>query len=99
MIGLGFGLFFGGYWLLTYGFSQVRGCNAGFFSLAWPGSFQGCNGDAAGSPGGTSFNNNNTSGGLATPNGGVPKKGSAGSPPGLTNPFARSTPAPPPVSA
>ena len=47
MIGLGFGVFFVGYTLLTYGFSQLRGCNAGFISLVYPGpkGFQGCNPD------------------------------------------------------
>ena len=47
MIGLGFGVFFVGYTLLTYGWSQLRGCNASFISLAWPSpnGFQGCNPD------------------------------------------------------
>ena len=45
MVGLGFGLGFGGYLLLTYGWSQLRGCNASFVSLAWPNSFNGCNPD------------------------------------------------------
>ena len=45
MVGLGFGVFFGGYLLLSYGWSQLRGCNSSFVSLAWPGSFNGCNPD------------------------------------------------------
>lgn len=50
MIGLGFGLLGASYWLATYGWSQVRGCNAGFVSLGWPGSFKGCNPDAGSTP-------------------------------------------------
>lgn len=46
MAGLGFGLFFVGYSLLAYGWSQVRGCNAGLFSLIVPGRFKGCNPDS-----------------------------------------------------
>ena len=47
MIGLGFGVFFAGYTLLAYGWSQLRGCNASFISLAWPSpnGFPGCNPD------------------------------------------------------
>ena len=48
MVGLGFGVFFGGYLLLSYGWSQLRGCNSSFVSLAWPGSFNGCNPDPPG---------------------------------------------------
>ena len=52
MVGLGFGVFFGGYLLLSYGWSQLRGCNASFISLAWPSpnGFQGCNPDPPGTP-------------------------------------------------
>lgn len=45
MLGVGFATIFAGYWLLAYGFSQVRGCNAGFFEIVWPGSYGGCKGD------------------------------------------------------
>lgn len=37
-----------GYQTLTYGWSQVRGCNAGFWDIAWPGRYKGCNPDGAG---------------------------------------------------
>ena len=30
-----------GYQLMTYGFSQVRGSNAGFFDILWPGRYKG----------------------------------------------------------
>lgn len=36
MIGLGFILAFGGYSLLAYGLSQVRGQNAGLVEMLWP---------------------------------------------------------------
>ena len=45
MIGLGFGVFFAGYTLLAYGFSQLRGCNAGFIDLVIPGRYSTCNPD------------------------------------------------------
>lgn len=41
MIGLGFGVFGVGYWILAYGWSQLNGCNAGFFDIGWPGQFKG----------------------------------------------------------
>lgn len=50
MIGLGFGLFFGGYWLSAYAWGQLRSCNAGFVSLGWPGSYKGCNADSGSTP-------------------------------------------------
>jgi hypothetical protein len=36
MVGLGFLLTFGGYSLFAYGFSQIRGQNAGFVQMLWP---------------------------------------------------------------
>jgi len=39
------GLIFLGYQLLVYGYSQVRGDNAGFFDLLWPGRYNGPNPD------------------------------------------------------
>lgn len=36
MVGLGFLLTFGGYTLFAYGFSQIRGQNAGFIEVLWP---------------------------------------------------------------
>lgn len=41
MIGVGFGVFFAGYSLLVYGWSQLRGRNASLVSLVWPGSYRG----------------------------------------------------------
>ena len=38
-------LIFAGYQLATYGWSQVRGSNAGFFDILWPGRFAGLNPD------------------------------------------------------
>lgn len=52
MVGLGIGVFFVGYSVLAYGWSQLRGCNAGFFDLIWPGRFTGCNPDTGGGSGG-----------------------------------------------
>ncbi len=40
MIGLGFGVFFAGYTLLAYGWSQVRSSNATLVQLVWPGSYK-----------------------------------------------------------
>ena len=54
MVGLGFGLLLGGYTLLAYGWSQVRGCNAGLAGLIWPGAFKGCNPDSGSIPGSAS---------------------------------------------
>ena len=34
-------LIFAGYQLLTYGWSQIQGENAGFFDLLWPGRYTG----------------------------------------------------------
>jgi len=49
MTGVGLGVVFLGYWVMTYGWSQLRGCNAGFFAIVWPGSsaYTGCEPDAA----------------------------------------------------
>lgn len=49
MIGVGIGLFFGGYTLLAYGWSQIHGANASVVQLVWPGSYQGPNLDAGSS--------------------------------------------------
>lgn len=45
VIGIGLGLFFGGYTLLVYGWSQIHSSNASIVQLVWPGSFQGANPD------------------------------------------------------
>lgn len=52
MVGIGFGLFFAGYTLLSYGWSQLRGCNTGLIGVVWPGKYNGCVPDGAneGSP-------------------------------------------------
>ena len=42
-----------GYTLVAYGWSQVRGCNAGLFDVVWPGRFHGCNPDTGGAGGPT----------------------------------------------
>ena len=34
-----------GYSLFAYGFSQLRGCNASWKEISWPGKFQGCKPD------------------------------------------------------
>jgi hypothetical protein len=39
-----------GYGNLVYGWSQVTGCNAGYFDVVLPGKWTGCNPDQAGSP-------------------------------------------------
>jgi hypothetical protein len=41
MIAVSGGLMFIGYQLMVYGFSQVRGQNAGFFDILWPGRYKG----------------------------------------------------------
>jgi len=41
------GLLFIGYQLTVYGWSQVRGSNAGFFDILWPGRFKGAFPDGA----------------------------------------------------
>lgn len=46
MVGLGFGVIVAGFSLAGYGWSQLRGCNASFVSLIWPGSYKGCNPDS-----------------------------------------------------
>lgn len=46
MIAVAGGVAFFGYWLFAYGLSQVRGCNAGFLEIVWPGSYKGCNPDS-----------------------------------------------------
>jgi len=43
MVGLGIGVFFSGYWLLAYGWSQIHHANASLIELGWPGSYQGPN--------------------------------------------------------
>ena len=43
-------LILAGYQLVTYGWSQVRGANAGFFDILWPGRYTGNTPDASGSP-------------------------------------------------
>ena len=47
MIAVSGALVFGGYQLLVYGWSQVRGSNAGFFDILWPGRFKGALPDGA----------------------------------------------------
>ena len=47
MVAVSGGLIFLGYQLLTYGWSQVNGSNAGFFDILWPGRFTGANPDKA----------------------------------------------------
>lgn len=47
MIGIGFALLFGGYSVLAYGWSQVRGCNAGVLEVIWPFTgYRGCKPDS-----------------------------------------------------
>ena len=41
MVAVSGGLLWLGYWVLSYGWSQVQGSNAGFFDLAWPGRYIG----------------------------------------------------------
>ena len=41
MIAVSGALVFGGFQLLVYGWSQVRGSNAGFFDILWPGRYKG----------------------------------------------------------
>lgn len=41
MIGIAGAVFFFGYWVLAYGNSQVRNCNAGFVTLVVPGRWSG----------------------------------------------------------
>ena len=45
MVAVSGGLIFLGYLLLTYGWSQVQGSNAGFFDILWPGRFAGAHPD------------------------------------------------------
>ena len=47
MVAISGGLIFLGYQLLTYGWSQVQGSNAGFFDLLWPGRYKGNTPDAS----------------------------------------------------
>ena len=47
MVAVSGGLIFLGYQLLTYGWSQVRGANAGFFDILWPGRYKVVAPDAA----------------------------------------------------
>jgi hypothetical protein len=46
MIAVSGGLMFLGYQLTVYGFSQIRGQNAGFFDILWPGRYKGNTPDA-----------------------------------------------------
>ncbi len=46
MIAVSGALIFIGYQLTVYGWSQVRGQNAGFFDILWPGRYQGNTPDA-----------------------------------------------------
>lgn len=43
MVGLGIGVFFAGYGLLAYGWSQIHGANASLIEVIWPGSYKGPN--------------------------------------------------------
>lgn len=43
-----FGLAWFGYALLALGVGTVRGCNATFSEIAWPGKYTGCNADGGG---------------------------------------------------
>lgn len=89
MAGLGFIGLGVGYWLLAYGWSQIRSCNAGFFEIGWPGAFKGCNpdnpqGSANGPPPGKpSVGNSNPTGPIAASPGSknplqAPPKGASG---------------------
>jgi hypothetical protein len=71
MLAVSGALVFGGYQLLAYGWSQIRGSNVGFFALLWPGALKSVPpADGAGSePSGTA---------------GQPSQGSAGSPGGAS---------------
>ena len=46
-------LILAGYQLVTYGWSQIRGENAGFFDILWPGRYKGNRPDVSGSGGTT----------------------------------------------
>ena len=48
MVGLGIGVFFAGYTLLSYGWSQIHGANASLIELGWPGSYKGPSLDTGG---------------------------------------------------
>ena len=48
MLAVSGGLIFIGYQLLVYGASQVRGDNAGFFDILWPGRYKGAFPDSSG---------------------------------------------------
>ncbi len=43
-------LIFIGYQLVAYGWSQVKGSNAGFFDILWPGRFKGAMPDTPAAP-------------------------------------------------
>lgn len=47
MVGLAGSIVFIGYTLMAYGWSQIRGSNAGLFDITWPGRFKGANPDTA----------------------------------------------------
>jgi len=70
-------LVFGGYTLLVYGWSQLRGSNAGFFQILWPGRYT----NVAASDGPSSSPPSSTG---ATPGGGLAPGGNPGS--GLGSP-------------
>ncbi len=77
MVGLGFGVLFSGYVLLTYGWSQIRGSNATMVQLVWPGSFQNVAKPDSGTPDSSS---NQSITGTATVPGTVPNSGGVRSP-------------------
>ena len=52
MVGIGLGILFMGYWIGAYGWSQIRGCNAGIVDLIIPGRYKGCAPDGQGAAGG-----------------------------------------------
>ena len=68
MIGLGFVVLFGGYAVMTYGWSQLRGSNASFVSLVWPGSFKGASADTGGASSSSSTTSPATAPTPANPN-------------------------------
>lgn len=61
MVAIGGAIFFGGYQLIAYGWSQLQGQNAGFWDMFWPGRYKGNTPDA-GSPAGASNPSSNAGG-------------------------------------
>lgn len=45
MVAVSGALMFIGYQLVAYGWSQLKGGNAGFFDILWPGKYKGMNAD------------------------------------------------------